>query len=454
MRTAIATVVLALALPLGARAAHAEAFARPIVLDKQAHPVAQTTISHIVYMNNCMPDGCDLTGGDNDDAANHVSVYANPGGSHLSAYKYGDASWASLVDCAKLTYAPFDITVVDKRPTSGAYNEIIVAGTPTELNSSGQLDGAGGVAPLIGCGAHYDNMISYMFAGLTGDHNYLCGGVAQETSHVYGLSHELNPDDPLTYLNLGSHKTFQNTLTQCGEDLNQPHSCYCGGQQQNSYAYLMSNFGPFVLRDDATMTLTSPTDGAWLRPGFKINAEVSDQLPVASATLSFDATPFGTPKTAGPYRWDSPVLPAGDHTITVAATDMASPARNLMASVTVHIIGACDATGACPSGLSCLGGTCYPDSTVTGGLGATCTGAEQCLTGQCASDGSTSACTGKCDAGKVCPTGFTCLDDGGDGICWAGSTSSGGCNVGGASGSLVMLAGLGLVLNLRRRRRA
>lgn len=451
-RLAFAAACLVLAPTL----AHAEAalpkLARPL---DHVPPPAVTSASHVIFMNNCLPNGCDLLAG-GDDAANHQSSIATPG-AHVSPWGYGAASWSSLVDCVKLTYAPFDITVVDTRPTTGRYHEIIVAGTPNEVNSTGQLDGAGGVAPFIGCGARQDNVITYMFAGLTSNHNYLCGGVAQETSHVFGLDHELNPDDPMTYLNLGSKKTFQDASTQCGEDTSAPHSCRCGGQQQNSYAYLMNAFGPFQLHD-ASLTITAPADGAWVKPGFRVTLGINDQLPLATAQLAVDAAPLGNALAAGPWQFDTPNIAAGDHTITVTATDtVPSAPRTLMASTTVHVMGQCDATLPCPDGLACLNGFCYPDASVQGGLGSTCQNAGGCLTGQCASDGNSSLCTGKCDAGKTCPDGFTCLDDGAAGVCWPAQTSSGGCAVdaGGNGGALAMLAGLGIVATgLRRRARA
>src|SRR5665647_163241 len=103
---------------------------------------------------------------------------------------------------------------------------------------------AGGVAPFVGCGATEDNVISFVFAGQSNDLEYLCAAVAQEACHVWGLDHELNKLDPMTYLDLGSLKRFQNAPAQCGETLDAPRQCYCGSNTQNSYCLLYTSPSP------------------------------------------------------------------------------------------------------------------------------------------------------------------------------------------------------------------
>src|SRR5256885_1349531 len=79
--------------------------------------------------------------------------------------------------------------------------------------------GAGGVAPFIPCaGEVQDNVISFVFAQETQNLDYLCWAAAQETSHVFGLDHELNAKDPMTYLSPPVKKVgFMNEASNCGE---------------------------------------------------------------------------------------------------------------------------------------------------------------------------------------------------------------------------------------------
>ncbi len=457
--------VLALSLVAIPSLAAAETFKPIVVLDNpipahkqdkvRSRPAGTTSISHVIYVNSCMPGGCDIKGG-GDDAANHMSSIVGVSQTHVSPYPGTAAQFSTLVDCAKDTFLPFDVQIVSERPATGTYTEIVVAGHASEMKDP-QLVNAGGVAPFIDCQGSTDNVITYMFAADSGPSlNYLCGGIAQETSHVFGLSHELNADDPLTYLNLGSHKVFQNATVQCGEDLNAPHACQCRGQgggnsqqMQNSYAYLQGMFGPLVLVP-ATITIDDPKDGAWVKPGFPVHPTITDQLTLTQAVLSIDGA-TATTKTTGPYVFTTAgSIPTGDHMVTVSATDTASPARTVSASVNVHVIGACAAQSDCTGESGCVGGFCYPNDSVAGGVGTTCTSNDTCITNQCGSDGSHMLCTAACTAG-TCPSGMDCLDDGGAGICWP--ATGGGCNVGGARGSLVLFLGLGLAFVGRRRRR-
>ena len=457
MRSALVAVALLVAAPT---LAGAETYGPIRVLDRpipahktqvRSRPAGTTSISHVIYVNSCMPGGCDLKGG-GDDAANHYSSLVGASQIHMSPFPGTAGDFSTLVDCAKNTFLPFDVTIVSERPTTGTYSEIIVAGHGSELQIG--ING-GGVAPFIDCAGSTDNVITYMFAADSGvAQDYLCGGIAQETAHVFGLDHELNADDPMTYLNIGSHKTFQNAAAQCHDMNLNPAACRCFGQgtssqqMQNSYGYLMGMFGPLILTP-ASMTIDDPKDGAYVKPGFSIHSTFVDQLTFSQATLAIDDATAST-KTSGPYIFQTAgSIPTGDHKVTVTATDTASPPRTISASVNVHLMGSCAAQSDCTGASGCVGGLCYPDKSVAGGVGTTCTDNSGCITSQCGSDGSSMLCTAACVAG-TCPSGMDCLDDGGAGICWP--AAGGGCNVGGGGGSLVLVLGLGLAFLGRRRR--
>jgi len=398
---------------------------------------AFTPVSHVLYLNDCKPNGCVVRPGGDDSRTNTSSIPQSQ--RTLSAFPYG--YWDQLVACVQDTFAPFDIQITTQDPGNASHFEVMVGGTAAQLDPS--LVGAGGVAPFIDCSTTADNVISFVFAQEVNDLEFLCGAVAQEAAHVWGLDHELDPADPMTYLDLGSSKRFQNSNAQCGEDT--PRQCFCGGSTQNSFAFMSSTFDNSNL-EPATVTISSPRDGQYVRPGFPIRAELQSQLQFQSGQLAVDGMVVGT-INSDPVQISAPAsVPSGDHQLTVALTDTGS--RTASDTVTVRVLSSCAA--GCQVGFSCLGDICLPGANVAGGLGATCTANDECITGTCASDGTTSQCTAACDPGNVCPDGFECL---GANICWPAS-DDGGCSTGGnPAGFLVIGLGFATVL-LRRRRRS
>jgi uncharacterized protein (TIGR03382 family) len=405
---------------------------------------AFTSVSHVVYLNSCLPDGCNVSPGFDDSRTDHSSIPQSP--AHLAGYPWGQASWTNLVQCVRDMYAPFDVQITDQDPGDAPHFELMVGGNSTDIG----VPGAGGVAPFVPCGGQLeDNVISFVFAAETQNLDYLCWAAAQETSHVFGLDHELLAADPMTYLSPPIKKPgFQNEAASCGED--QPRTCWCGNDKQNSAQYLMDTFGPSHL-DPASLAITTPADGAWVKPGFTVRATSMSQLSVTAADLGVDGTTAST-VTSGPLVFDAPAtLGGGDHVISVTATD--SAARMYGNQITVHVTAACDAQTACDGDTKCLGGFCLPSASVPGGLGATCTDNASCITGQCGILGDEHACTGPCDPDSTCPDGFACVATStGAGVCWP-STSSGGCATSGDGSPLVAFGVLGALLALARRRR-
>jgi trypsin len=111
----------------------------------------------------------------------------------------------------------------------------------------------------------------------------------------------------------------------------------------------------------------------------------------------------------------------------------------------------CDSDDDCGTDMVCQAGQCNPAPFTPGGLGSECTTSSDCDSGLCASDGDQSQCTSTCTAGgDQCPDGFTCLDAG---VCWA-ADGGGGCRAArGGQAATALLAALGLILVLARRRR-
>lgn len=268
---------------------------------------------------------------------------------------------------------------------------------------------------------------------------------------MWGLDHELNALDPMTYLELGSRKRFQNDDADCGEELGQSRECYCGGDTQNSFEYMAQTFGAANL-PPPTLAIATPTEGQWVKPGFAIRAELTSVLGATSAALSIDGVEVSM-LSPGPFGFNAPTtITGGDHTISIVGVD--GGARTVNETVNVHVTGACDAGGTCASGTHCLGGFCLPGRDVEGGLGATCTGNAACITNSCGTANDQQLCTAPRDAGESCPGGFECLGaSGGAGVCWPVADDGGCATTPRSSSPAFLLAGVGfLALVLRRRR--
>ncbi|HEY5926010.1 MAG TPA: hypothetical protein VIV11_30195, partial [Kofleriaceae bacterium] len=398
MRLAVLTAA-ALAMPLTASAEPLwhDVIKQPAKRLEAGQPRSFTTVSHTIYLNRCV-GGCSISPGADNSKTNRSSIPESP--AVLAQWPHGDPAWTNLVQCVRDLYAPFDIQVTDVDPGQANHFEVMMGGFGADIG----MDGAGGVAPFEPCdGQLVDNVISFVFAAEISNQDFLCWAAAQESAHVFGLDHLLNAKDPMTYLTPPIKKEgFQNENTKCGEDT--PRECWCGGTTQNSFQYLMDTFGPSNL-EPATMAITEPADGAWLKPGFNVRFAVMSQLSVMSASLKIDGTATQSITQGDPQVFStSAMLPGGAHTIGVVAKDSAN--RETSSQITVNVVDRCDAATTCKSDFHCLGGYCLPGSGVPGGLGATCTGNGDCITDQCGSDGTNSLCTGACDAGLTCPSGF------------------------------------------------
>jgi len=413
---------------------------------------AFTSVSRVIYLNPCLPNGCTVYPGSDDSRTNRSSIPNTQ--ALLTAWPHGTTAWNQLVQCVKDMYAPFNISVTDVDPGNTNHFEVMVAGNASAIG----VDGAGGVAPFEPCdGQLQDNVISFVFAADISNQDFLCWAAAQESSHVFGLDHELNALDPMTYLTPPIKKEgFQNTASNCGED--NPRECWCSGNTQNSYQYLMDTFGPSNL-EPGTITITEPKDGQWVKPGFKVKYEVMSQLSVVNGELKIDGS-TATATQSAEHEFTAPAaIPGGDHTIMVSAVDAGN--RTLTSQVTVHVTATCVTTDGCAADLHCLGGYCLPGADTPGGLGSPCTSNEQCITNTCGSDGTSQLCTGACDmttGGElVCPDGYACYDTGGGGgVCWPSEEDTGCCSTSTKNAPLHVLFGLtvlGFVVRRRRRRR-
>ncbi|MBA3540377.1 MAG: hypothetical protein H0T79_12245, partial [Deltaproteobacteria bacterium] len=108
--------------------AHAEATLPTVIWNKTLRakkpaPAGFTSISHVIYLNNCLPNGCALAPGSDDSRAVPDRSSIASGNVMLDAWPHGDAAWQELVQCVRETYAPFDIQIVTEDPGSAPHSE-------------------------------------------------------------------------------------------------------------------------------------------------------------------------------------------------------------------------------------------------------------------------------------------------------------------------------------------
>jgi MYXO-CTERM domain-containing protein len=424
----------------------------------------------LIFLNNCKATGgCTVRSGWESSINNTSSIIS--GTRNLSAFAHSDAVWAAVVQCVRETYAPFNIDVTDVDPGNVCHWEAIVAGTPQQ---AGFGSGVAGVSPWTQSCSIIQNSITYTFANLIGpDVRELCWTAAQETAHSFGLEHEMNRNDPMTYLGgstlPGGYKRFQNELSSCGEY--QARTCDCQrnrnqNNRQNSVTDLMRIFGPST-PTPPVITITEPSDGAQVLAGFRVRAMVDDEsrLPEISLEINGAIAQTLTQVNPGPVVFTTEGdLGEGTYQLRVLATDsQGTPGAS--APISVVIGPPCLGPADCEDqgdGYTCVGGRCVPGDTVDGGLGTSCEDDQDCFSGQCQHSDRGAYCVEVCTPGSSdCPSGFRCLDTGGSGICWpaeGGGIGCFDCTASGPQGGVPTLPILlGLILGgllVRRRRRA
>jgi hypothetical protein len=425
----------------------------PITISEPAVAHAAPGFSRVIYMNNCKAGGgCQIKAGFDNSLTNTSQIPSS--NTVVQPFAYSDATWNAVVQCVRETYAPFAVQIVTERPTSGNYHMAIVAGVPQNV---GEQQGVGGVSPF-GCG-YLANAISYSFANVyNGNVDAICWTVAQETAHSWGLDHKFDNRDPMTYLSSGpSRKSFQNQAGSCGEFSARSCDCQYDGGKLNSFSEILQVFGGSTPTPPLAK-ITAPANGATnLTTGFLVEADVSDETGIDMVEFRID-NQLITTKVKPPWTFQSPAtLAQGTHTLEITAYDVAGTATK--DSITASIGAPCDTDSMCPQGNVCVQGRCVLGGGSAGGLGTNCTGNQDCSSGQCAGDGAGAQyCVESCDpALDACPSGFDCLGEGVNGVCWPG-VEEGICSVGSngrrnTAPTFLLLGLAALWITTRRRRR-
>lgn len=382
-------------------------------------PVGSHT-SKTIFLNRCV-GGCVISPGPNDSRNDTSRIVGST--SFIPEFSHGDDTWDEFVMCMREVYEPFDIIITDVDPGQASHFEAIVAGEDDDIGATG----VDGLAPG-GCGIH-NNAITFSFANQMNSVDRMCWTAAQETAHAFGLDHELECSDPMTYLtNCSSAKTFQNVNANCGEDT--PRQCLCtNSSTQNSYGQLRAHFGPGPLTPP-DIAITRPANGAEVPPNFPIEVQTEDNIRVTSVEFAVNGQVVDT-LTSPPYIINAPDGLSGTVNFQVRSVDNVGTSSEVISHDVVIVV---------------------PDPLAE--FGAACQASEECDSALCAVSEGKGVCTMTCDLAaeaNSCPGDSTCVDAGGTGVCFVPEASSGGCQSGGSSTVLSGLFLLGLFGIFRKR---
>lgn len=179
--------------------------------------------------------------GDDDAAKLHSSIvmHSGPRARSVPGWSGGAARWRRLVSCVQALYAPFDVEVTDREPSGNDYIRVLVGGRPADIGVESKL--VSGLAPFNG--EVIPRAIVFAFALQVGnDPQTVCETIGMETAHAYGLDHEYDCHDVMTYRPACGPKTFVDRAMPCGEA--KPRACEGGAATQSSYGRLMKVLGP------------------------------------------------------------------------------------------------------------------------------------------------------------------------------------------------------------------
>ncbi len=197
-----------------------------------------TDVPRVIYLHR---GALTLTGGDDAAHRNRSSVVASAQRSRVTVpgFNGSNARWQAIVKCVRTLFSPFDIEVVEERPSGSDYMMVVVGGRARDIGIESRH--VGGLAPFNG--DVIPGAVVFAFSRSLGNRTRaVCETVGMEVAHAYGLDHGYLCKDVMTYKHGCGGKRFVDKSVRCGES--KPRDCKGGGPEQNSYRHLLGLVGP------------------------------------------------------------------------------------------------------------------------------------------------------------------------------------------------------------------
>jgi Bacterial Ig domain len=325
----------------------------------------------------------------------------------------------AVVDRLRTFYAPYDLSIVTTRPSSGSFTVIEIGGTHLTAN---QPAGVAGVSPLDCTNSNPNNVVFDFSDDQTPDY----GGVvsvaitgAHEAGHSFGLEHTDNPLDimysvmtpaqQLTDLFNISFTTGNFSPFNAGSS--EPSTEICGrGTALDNNAILTAALGASTRTDTTKPSLswTFPTEPQ-VTLSFPVIAAATDNVSVKRVEIYKNLELIAV-LAAPPYTTTVTANSGETFYLTVEAMDDAAN------RVSVSRLFSADTANPplCPPGTNCPAGRTCADGVCRVALGQPCTASTDCATQFCRTVGGSSqkTCTTVCGTGMPCPEMGMCLASG------------------------------------------
>lgn len=293
---------------------------------------ATTATTRTLYLNR---HGGSMTPGNNNSQTDTSSLVNQPRA--VSGWQVSDADWAETVACVQQMWAPFDVEITDRDPGATPHVEVHVGGSPAQIGFPGSI---GGVSPMAVDCSIIERSIVFVFPGNLGNRpQSVCEVIGQEVGHSFGLDHELEASDPMTYLPFHGDRTFRDKTVACGEG--SPRPCGFDGfpacrAQQNSYQLLRERLGePGTDHVAPTIDVVEPRDQQRVEPGFPVVVHAADASGVSRITLFVDGGMVAAGTDAIAMSTD-PELAVGPHELRIDVVDTAGNLATRRLDVTLE----------------------------------------------------------------------------------------------------------------------
>lgn len=198
-------------------------------------------VPRIIYMNR---EGAHLVAGTDNSFKNISSIVENADleTADVPAFRGSARTWDRIVACVRAKFEPYEVEVVDQRPTDRGYIMAVVGGTHDVVEGGGHSHGAvSGLAPFNS--QTVEDPVVLVFSRTMRERvRATCEVAAMEVAHAYGLDHSRHCGEIMSYNRPCRARDFMDRDLPCGE--HEDRVCGDGEATQNSHRALLAVLGP------------------------------------------------------------------------------------------------------------------------------------------------------------------------------------------------------------------